>query len=168
MAHELSKAVSLAMHGPLRGSLRAASEHFDASDVPEFSASDPCSGPDSMFDQVTHYALRPEAARCSLACIEAPLLTAETLNMLRALRLAIMVSQTYEFSAPKFMDLSTIVVGDDGLGGDDPWFERTHPLHESRRPKKPLRSLLAECVDDPPPLKRKHSSPPLLATSCFD
>jgi len=79
--------------------------------------------------------------------------------MLRVLHLAIMVSQTYEFSAPKFMDLSTIFVGDDGLGGDDPWFERTHPLHESRRPKKPLRSLLAECVDDLPPLKRKAFLP---------
>ena len=52
-----------------------------------------------------------------------------------------LLAQEYEYSAPKFMELSDLL---DGvlMGGDDQWFERAHPLHESRRPRKPPRSLL--------------------------
>ena len=58
--------------------------------------------------------------------------------------------QDYEYSAPKFIDLSTVnagsVLDDDASSNDDHWFERVHPLHESRRPRKPLRSLLTGCA----------------------
>ena len=53
--------------------------------------------------------------------------------------------QEYEYSAPKFAELGA---GLDAMdSGDDDWFEREHPEHESSRPRKPPRpSLPAPCV----------------------
>ena len=59
--------------------------------------------------------------------------------------LAPVYDEAYEFEAPKFFDLGSICL--EGTAEDDSsnsyddsgWFEFAHELHESTRPKKPLR-----------------------------
>ena len=71
--------------------------------------------------------------------------------------LAPVYDEAYEFEAPKFFDLGSICL--EGTAEDDSsnsfddsgWFEFAHELHESTRPKKPLRCARSWVLPSLPP-----------------